>query len=106
MVLPVPWHDYSQAAEGSCLLPSAEAHSRKDAHETILTALEQICTDSGLTTCRHNIPAVKKSKCKLGRGDLVIKDAHLGGQRDLVSDVVCTLEFGGGREPQQPATRP
>ena len=69
--------------------------SRKDAHETILTALEQICNDSGFSTRRSNIPTVDKSNGKPGRGDLVVKDAHLGGFRDLVVDVVCTHEFGG-----------
>ena len=35
-----------------------------------------------------------KSNGKPGRGDLVVKDAQLGGFRDLVVDVVCTHEFG------------
>ena len=51
--------------------------SRKDAQETILTALEQICNDPGLTPRRQNIPSVEKSNSKPGRGDLVIKDAYL-----------------------------
>ena len=48
-----------------------------------------------MTTRRHNIPAAEKSNGKPSRGDLVIKDAHLGGQRDLIADVVYTHEFGG-----------
>jgi hypothetical protein len=38
---------------------------------------------------------VDKSNGKPGRGDLVVKDAQLGGFRNLVVDVVCTHEFGG-----------
>ena len=36
-----------------------------------------------------------ESNGKPGRVDLVVKDTHLGGFRDLVVDVVCTHEFGG-----------
>ena len=68
--------------------------SRKDAHGTILTAL-QICSDPGLTTRRSNFPSEQKNNGKSGRGELVVKDAHLGVFRDLVLDVVCTHEFGG-----------
>ena len=57
----------------------AESGSTKDAHETVLTALEQICHDSGLTTLCHNIPAVEKGNGKTVCGDLVIKDANLIG---------------------------
>ena len=35
-----------------------------------------------------------KSNGKPGRVDLVVKDAHLCGFRDLVVDIVCTHEFG------------
>ena len=66
--------------------------SRKDARETILTALEQNCNHSGLRNRRSNIPSVEKSNGKPG---LVVKDAQLGGFRDLVVDVVCMHEFGG-----------
>jgi hypothetical protein len=38
---------------------------------------------------------VEKSDGKPGRGDLVVKDAQLGGFRDPVVDVVFTREFGG-----------
>ena len=53
--------------------------STKDAHVTIWDALEKICLDSDLSTQRHNIPSVRKANGKTGRGDLVIKDANLGG---------------------------
>ena len=56
--------------------------SRKDARETILTALEQICNNSVLSTRRSSIPSVVKSNGKPGRGDLVVKDAQLGGFRE------------------------
>jgi hypothetical protein len=69
--------------------------SMKDAHETVLTALEQICHDSGLSSMRHNIPAVQKPNGKTGRGDLVIKDANLGDHRHLVVDTVITHEISG-----------
>ena len=64
-------------------------------HETIVTALEQICNDFSLSTRRSNIPSVEKSNGKLGRGDFVVKDAQLGGFQHLVIDVVCTHEFVG-----------
>ena len=48
-----------------------------------------------MTTRRSNTPSVDKSNGKSGRGDLVIKDDHLGGFRDLVVDIVCTHELGG-----------
>ena len=69
--------------------------SRKDPRDTILTALEKICIDSGLSARRSNIPAVEKRNGKPGRGNLVVKDAHLGGFRDLIVDVNCTHEFSG-----------
>ena len=42
-----------------------------------------------------SLSTVEKSNGKPGRGDLVVKDDHLGGFRDLVVDVVCTHKFGG-----------
>jgi len=94
LVLPAPWCAYPQAAAGciaSAVCPcdkhiidvhgdhihTCKKHtgSRKDAHETILTALEQICHDSGLSTRRSNIPSVDRSNGKPGRGDLVVKDS-------------------------------
>ena len=62
---------------------------------TPLTALEQICNGSGLTTRRHNILTVEKRNGKTGRGDLVSKDAHIGGVPDLIVDTVMVHEFGG-----------
>jgi hypothetical protein len=53
--------------------------STKDAHETILDALQKICHDSGLSTQRHNIPSVHKPNSKTSCGDLLIKDANIGG---------------------------
>ena len=44
---------------------------------------------------RQNIPVVEKCNGKTRRGDLVIKDGHLIGHRDLVVDTVLTHEFGG-----------
>ena len=38
--------------------------SMKDAHETILDALEKICSESGLSTQRHDIPSVRKANGK------------------------------------------
>jgi hypothetical protein len=69
--------------------------STKDAHETILDALQQICHDAGLSTQRHNIPSVSKANGKTGRCDLLIKDANIGGNRHLIIDIACTHEFGG-----------
>ena len=69
--------------------------STKDAHETILDALQQICHESGLTTQRRDIPSVRKANGKTGRGDLLIKDANIGGDRHLVMDIACTHEFCG-----------
>ena len=69
--------------------------SRKDAHETILDALERICHDSGLTTQRRYIPSIRKKNGKNGRGDLLIKDANVGGNRHLIIDIACTHEFCG-----------
>ena len=56
-------------------------------HETILDALEKICYESGLSTQRHNIPSVKKANGKTGRRDLLIKDASIGGDRNLIINV-------------------
>ena len=53
--------------------------STKDAHETFLDALQKICHDSGLSTQRHNIPSVHKPNSKTSCGDLLIKDANIGG---------------------------
>ena len=47
----------------------------------VLTALQQICHDMGLTTMRP----VEGRNGKTGRGDLVIKDANLGGNRQIVN---------------------
>ena len=69
--------------------------STKDAHETILDALQKICYEAGLTTHRRDIPSVRKANGKTGRGDLLIKDANLGGDRHLVIDIACTRDFGG-----------
>ena len=69
--------------------------STKNAHETILDALEKICQDAGLSTQHHNIPSVRKPNGKTGRGDLVIKDDSLGGDRHVIVDVACTHEFCG-----------
>ena len=44
--------------------------STKDARETILDALQQICYESGLTTHRRNIPLARKANGRTGRGDL------------------------------------
>ena len=38
---------------------------------------------------------MRKANGKTGRGDLLIKDANLGGDRHLVIDIACTHEFGG-----------
>ena len=69
--------------------------STKDAHETILDALEQICHVSGLNTQRRNIPSVQKAHGKTGRGDLLTKDTTVGGARHLVINIACTHEFCG-----------
>jgi len=69
--------------------------STKDAHETILDALENICNDSGLSTHRHNIPSVRKVKGRTGRGDLVIKDVNRGDRLHMIVDVVFIHEFYG-----------
>ena len=71
--------------------------STKDAHETILDALEKICYDSGLSTQRHNIPLAQEANGKIGRGDLVIKDANLGDCRN-VNAGSRGLTGGGGRQ--------
>ena len=49
--------------------------STKDAHETILDALQKICYEAGLATQRRDISSVRKANGKTGRGDLLIKDA-------------------------------
>ena len=69
--------------------------SRKAAHETILDAIEEICRQAGITTERRNIPSIKKRNGKMGRGDLVLKNVHLGGRRHLIIDVAVNHEFGG-----------
>ena len=71
--------------------------STKDAHERILDALEKICHDSGLSTQRHNIPLVQTANGKIGRGDLVIKDANLGDCRNVIAGS-RGLTGGGGRQ--------
>jgi hypothetical protein len=38
---------------------------------------------------------VRKANGKTGGGDLLIKDANIGGDRHLVIDIACTLEFCG-----------
>ena len=43
----------------------------------------------------RNIPPVQKANGKTGRGDLLIKDANVGGARHLVIDIACTHEFCG-----------
>ena len=40
--------------------------STKDAHETILDAMQQICHASGLSTQRLDIPTVRKANGKTG----------------------------------------
>jgi hypothetical protein len=56
--------------------------------------LEHICHNSGLTALRHNILTAKKCNGKTGRGDFVMKDAHLGGHWSIVVNTVLTHEFG------------
>jgi hypothetical protein len=94
LVCPCNWHinDVHSDHIHTC---KKHTGSLKDSHQTILTAMEQISNDSGLTTCRHNIPAAEKRNSKIGCGDLVMKDNHIGGHRDLVVDSVCSHEFGG-----------
>ena len=48
-----------------------------------------------MTILCHSIPAVEKINGKTSRGDLVIKDANLGGHRYLVVDTIITHEYGG-----------
>jgi len=60
-----------------------------------IAALEKICYESGLSTQRHDTPSVKKANSKTGRGDLLIKDANIGGDQHLIIDVTCTHEFCG-----------
>ena len=55
--------------------------STKDAHETILDSPQQLCYESGLSTQSHDIPSVRKANGKTGRGDLLIQDANIGGDR-------------------------
>jgi hypothetical protein len=50
---------------------------------------------SSVSAARARMASVEKSNGKPDRGDLIVKDAHLGGFRDLIVDVVCTHEFGG-----------
>ena len=69
--------------------------STNDAHEMILDALQQICYESGLFTHRFDIPSVRKANGKTGRGDLLIKDANIAGDRHLVIEIACTHEFSG-----------
>ena len=38
---------------------------------------------------------MRKANGKTGRGDLLIKDANIGGDRHLVIDIACTHEFCG-----------
>ena len=38
---------------------------------------------------------MRKANGKTGRGDLLIKDANIGGDRHLVMDIACTHEFCG-----------
>ena len=64
----------------SLLMPSA-------AHKKVTEALKQICHVSGLTTHRRNIPSVQKANGKTGRGDLLLKDANVGGALHLVIDM-------------------
>jgi len=80
--------------------------STKDAHETILDALQKICHDAGLSKQRHNIPSLRKPNSKTGRGDLLIKDANLGDSRHLIIDVACTHEFCGNHLTDVAAARP
>ena len=51
--------------------------STKDAHETILDALQKICHDLHVHTAPQHIPSVCKPNGKTGRGDLVIKTPTL-----------------------------
>ena len=62
--------------------------------------------DSGLSNRSCNIPPVEKSNGKPGRGDLVVKDAHLGGFGALV-DRRCLYDpardwnaSSGGKKPE------
>ena len=48
-----------------------------------------------LASSHSDIPSVRKASSKTGRGDLLIKDANIGGDRHLVIDIACTHEFCG-----------
>ena len=61
--------------------------SRKEAHETIIDAMEAICRQAGITAERRNIPSIKKRNNKMGRQDLVLKHVNLGGHLHLVVDI-------------------
>ena len=57
--------------------------SRQDAHETIVTAVEEICQDAGWPIVHLTIP-IHTRNGKGGRGDLAMSDAQLGGHRHLI----------------------
>ena len=52
-----------------------------------------------MSTQRRDIPSVRKANGKMGRGDLLIKDANVnhnvGGDRHLVIDIACTHDLCG-----------
>ena len=102
LTLVCPCHQHVIDAHGDHI-HTCRQHTRStdDAHETILDALEKICYASGLSIQRHDIPSVKKSNGKTGRGNLLIKDANTAGDRHLIIDVACTChsthEFCGNK---------
>ena len=49
----------------------------------------------GLSAQRHDISSVNKANGKMGRGDLLIQDANIAGDRHLIIDVACTHESCG-----------
>ena len=46
--------------------------------------MEKSCYESGLSTQRHDISSVKKANGMTGCGDLLIKDANIGDNRQII----------------------
>ena len=81
--------------------------SRKDAHETILTTLEQICNNSGLTTGRSIIPSVQKSDgTPVGATLSSRTPTSVGAGISFLTLSRFQWQSPRRREPQRPATTP
>ena len=69
--------------------------SKKEAHETIVEALQSLLTQAGLSNTTAKLPKVRMPDDTTRQGDIWVKNAHLGGHQDLIIDVSVVHEFGG-----------